>query len=146
MPTRRVGNPDWLVRIGRLRYTCIASAETSSAGIRCAISSATALFPEAVGPKMARTSSATQPVAGELELLRRHARFSEILLDPAVAPLELREHAGHRGCGRLRDSLEPLELRVGLGGGEPRLVPRPQPLLAEGVVGRDRRVIDSRQV
>src|SRR5215208_474843 len=125
MPTRRVGNPDWLVRIGRLRYTCIASAETSSAGIRCAISSATALFPEAVGPKMARTSSATQPVAGELELLRRHARFSEILLDPAV---------------------EPLELRVGLGGGEPRLVPRPQPLLAEGVVGRDRRVIDSRQV
>jgi hypothetical protein len=57
MATSRVGRSGWLVTIGMPRYACIASAETISAGVRSAIASATALFPEAVGPKIAKTRS-----------------------------------------------------------------------------------------
>jgi predicted MFS family arabinose efflux permease len=64
-PTSRVGRSDWLVRTGTSRYTCIASAETSSAGTRSAIASATALFPDAVGPKIARTRGGYRPRMGE---------------------------------------------------------------------------------
>src|SRR5438034_246099 len=61
MPTSRVGAPGWFVRIGRPRYACIESAEMGSAGNRDANSSATAVFPEAVGPNSASTQSNCMP-------------------------------------------------------------------------------------
>ena len=51
--TSRVGRVGWFVRIGRPRYTCIASAETTSVPSRSATASATAVLPDAVGPKIA---------------------------------------------------------------------------------------------
>ena len=53
--TSCAGRSGWAVRMGSPRYTCMESAETSSAGIRSAIASATAVLPEAVGPKTAST-------------------------------------------------------------------------------------------
>src|SRR5207248_11059927 len=55
MPTSRVGRAGWAVRIGKPRYACIESAETTSPRTRSATASATAVFPDAVGPKIART-------------------------------------------------------------------------------------------
>src|SRR2546421_9712917 len=66
MPTRCAGRSGWFVRIGRPRYTCIESAETISAGISAAIASATAVLPDAVGPKTASTSGS----GGDERLLR----------------------------------------------------------------------------
>ena len=56
MPTSRVGRPGWFVSIGSPEYTCIASQETTSVRSRSARASATADFPDAVGPKIAITS------------------------------------------------------------------------------------------
>ena len=60
------------VRIGSPRYTCIESAETSSAGMRSAICSATAVLPDAVGPKIASTSGlrGDERLLAALECLR----------------------------------------------------------------------------
>ena len=71
MPTSRVGAPGWFVRIGRPRYACIESAEMGSAGNRDASSSATAVFPEAVGPNSASTKSNCMP---RLWCFRSHGR------------------------------------------------------------------------
>src|SRR5439155_9375141 len=61
MATSRVGAAGWSVRIGRPRYACIESAEMSSAANRDASSSATEVFPEAVGPNSASTKSSCMP-------------------------------------------------------------------------------------
>jgi hypothetical protein len=59
MPTRwcgtraRASADGWFDRIGRPAYSCIASADTISPSSRSASSSATALLPDAVAPKMA---------------------------------------------------------------------------------------------
>src|SRR5256885_312148 len=71
MPTSQVGAPGWFVRIGRPRYACIESAEMGSAGNRDANSSATAVFPEAVGPNSASTKSNCMP---RLWCFRSHGR------------------------------------------------------------------------
>src|SRR5205809_7335529 len=71
MPISRVGAAGWFVRIGRPRYACIESAEMSWAGNRDANSSATAVFPEAVGPNSASTKSNCMP---RLWCLRSHGR------------------------------------------------------------------------
>src|ERR1700726_2757276 len=55
MPTSRVVRSGWAVRIGRPRYACIESADTTSPSTSAATASATAVLPDAVGPKMART-------------------------------------------------------------------------------------------
>src|SRR5918996_410405 len=98
--TRRVGRAGWLARIGRPRETCIESAETSSAGMRSAIASATEDFPDAVGPKMPRTAgSGNEPLADAVELGLRHAARPEVGGNASVAPLQLLQHGGHRLCG-----------------------------------------------
>src|SRR3954464_4582034 len=56
MPTRRVGRSGWAGGIGRPRYACIESADRTSPPRRSATASATAVLPEAVGPKIARTT------------------------------------------------------------------------------------------
>ena len=53
--TRRVGRSGCAVRIGRPRYACIESADRTSPPRRSATASATAVLPEAVGPKIATT-------------------------------------------------------------------------------------------
>src|SRR5580765_6774811 len=58
MPTRRVGRSGCAVRIGRPRYACIESADSTSPPRLSATASATAVLPEAVGPKIARTLGA----------------------------------------------------------------------------------------
>src|SRR4051794_13009407 len=92
------------------------------------------------------TASATQPFAYELELLVTDAGGAEVRLDAAVSSLELREHAEHRVGRRRRDPADPLALRFRPRLREPRLVPRSQPLLAEGVVGGDLRLVDAGDV
>src|SRR5438034_8055076 len=64
MPTSRVGRSGCAVRIGRPRYACIASAETTSPPTRSASASATAVFPDAVGPKSARALTGRNGRAG----------------------------------------------------------------------------------
>src|SRR5512133_749704 len=123
----------------------MASAETSSAGIRRATSSATTLLPEAVGPKIARTST-TEPGAGELELLLADADVAQVRLHAAVAAPELGEDALHRGRRSLGDPPQALELLLALRRREPGLVPRQQPLLAERVVRGDLAVGYTREV
>src|SRR5262249_20498891 len=115
----------------------MASAETTSAGISSLRAAATSDFPLAVGPKMPMTRSATETRADELEILVCHAGREEVRLHAAVVPLELGEHADHRGRGRLRNALEPFELLVALGGCEPFFVAGAQPLLAKRVVRCD---------
>src|SRR5688500_6181702 len=56
MPTSRAGYVGTAVSTSRPRKSAAASADTTSAGIRRVIASATAVFPEAVGPESARTS------------------------------------------------------------------------------------------
>ncbi len=68
--------------------------------------------------------------------LRRSAG-SEVGLDAAVPALELLEHADHRFGRRGCDAPQSLPLRLGLGLGDPLLVPRPKALLAQGVVSGD---------
>src|SRR5256885_11473526 len=77
MPTSQVGAPGWFVRIGRPRYACIESAEMGSAGNRDANSSATAVFPEAVGPNSASTKSNCMP---RLWCVRSHGRAATPLV------------------------------------------------------------------
>src|SRR4051812_19140877 len=106
--------------------------------MRRAISSATALLPEAVGPKMAMTccevvpvsASRTQAAASTLELVVPQARRTKVPLDASVAPLELVEHLNDRLGRRPGDPANELALLLRLGLGEPPVVARPQPLLA----------------
>src|SRR3954468_6395407 len=77
MPTSRSGWDERFVRIGRPSDTCLASAETTSAGISSATAAATSDLPLAVGPNRAMTSTALG--RGERELRagegrRRRAR------------------------------------------------------------------------
>src|SRR5215218_3263107 len=95
---------------------------------------------------MAMTASATQPSAHELELAVADAGGAEVSLDAAVTILELREDAEHRAGRRRGDPPDPLALRLRSRLREPRLVPRSQPLLAEGVVDGDLRVVDAGDV
>src|SRR5918994_7524380 len=95
------------------------------ARIRSARASATALFPEAVGPKIAMTS-ATEAGAGALEILICRATGAQIPLDAAVSPLQLLEHLDHGRLGGCGDAMEPRELGLVGRGREPLLV-------AEGV-------------
>src|SRR5512133_2947287 len=112
------------------------SADTRSAGSRSATACETAGFPEAVGPKIARTS-VTQPRTGAVELVLSQARVAQVGLHAAVAALELLEDALDRLGGSLHHALQALELLLGLRLGEPLLVPWAQPLLAERVVRGD---------
>src|SRR3954471_14110772 len=114
--------------------------------MRSATAWATAVFPEAVGPKIARTVSAMKSRAGATELVVREAGVTKEALDASVRALELLEDADHRRCRRLRDPLEPLELLVALGRREPLLVARPEPDLAERVVVGDLLDVDAGQV
>src|SRR4029077_10464512 len=115
----------------------MASAETTSAGISSVSAAATSDLPLAVGPNSPMTCSATKPRADEPELPVAYSRRAKVRLDAAVAVVELREHSSHRGCRCLRDAAQPLELVFARRPREPRLVPRPQPVLAQRVVGRD---------
>src|SRR5580765_8330235 len=121
------------------------SADTSSAGIRSASACATAVLPEAVGPKIARTS-VTQPRAGAVELVLGQARVAQVGLHAAVTALELLEDAPDRLGRRLHHAFQALELLLGLRLGEPLLVPWTQPLLAERVVRGDLVDVDSGHV
>src|SRR5215218_3747823 len=95
---------------------------------------------------MAMTASATQPSAHELELAVADAGGAEVSLDAAVTILELREDAEHRAGRRRGDPADPLALRLRSRLREPRLVPRSQPLLAEGVIVGYLRVGDAGDV
>src|SRR5512133_3131929 len=76
IPTSRVGRSGWAVRSGSPRYACIESAHTTSPPTWPATVSATALLPDAVGPKMARTRPS---VRGKLEVgLLRHPVADEV--------------------------------------------------------------------
>src|SRR6266542_6000057 len=109
-----------------------------SAGMRRATSSATALLPEAVGPKRARTRrSVTQSGAGLPEILVRRAPGFEETLDASVAPLELVEDAVHGFGGRGGDAPQALPLLLVLGLRDPLVVARAKTVLADGVVGGD---------
>ena len=72
IPTSLVPSEGWFVRIGKPRYTCRASTDTTSVPSRAAVASATALLPEAVGPNTANTS---HPVVGALA----HVRVGRVL-------------------------------------------------------------------
>src|SRR5436190_24360708 len=92
------------------------------------------------------TVSATQALAHELQLLVAKATRAQVRLDAAVASLELREDAEHgRGWSR-GDLPDPRALGFRSGLGEPCLVPRPKPLLAECVVGGDLCIVDAGDV
>src|SRR6476469_7584338 len=101
--------------------------------MRSASAVATAVLPEAVGPKIARTS-VTQPRPGAIELVLGQAGLAQVALDAAVAALELFEDPFDRLGGSLRHPLQALELLLALRLREPLLVPWAQTLLAEGVV------------
>src|SRR4051812_32570833 len=89
------------------------------------------------------TVSATQTLADEVELLVAEAARAQVSIDAAVATLQFGEHAEHR-LGRSRENAgDPFALGFRSGLGEPHLVPRPKPLLAERVVVSDLRVIDA---
>src|SRR5439155_15258959 len=64
IPTSRVGRSGCAVRSGRPRYACIESAETTSLPRRSATASATAVLPDAVGPKIATTLTGRNGRAG----------------------------------------------------------------------------------
>src|SRR5712691_3404685 len=145
-PTSRAGYSGAAVSTSSPRKSAAASAETTSAGIRCEIASATALLPLAVGPKIASNASATKPLARALQVLVRETRGAEVSLDAAVAPLELLEHSDHRLGGRRRDAPNPFALYLCSRLGEPEVVARAQPLLARRVVGCDLLVVDAREV
>src|SRR5262245_2385440 len=113
------------------------SADTRSAGMRSARAWATAVLPDAVGPKIPRTVSVTQPRSGAVELVLGQSGLAKIALDAPVAPLELLEDASDRLGRRLRELLHALELLFRLGFREPLFVPWAQALLAECVVGGD---------
>src|SRR5207342_2384081 len=114
--------------------------------MRSAIAWATAVLPEAVGPKRARTVSATQPRSRAVELGVGKAGVAQVALDTAVAPRELGEDALDRRGRRLRHPLHAFELLVALRLGEPLLVPWAQALFAERVVGGDLVDADARHV
>src|SRR5918999_2101491 len=113
------------------------SAETISAGMRSASASATAVLPDAVGPKMAKTVSLTESGAGELQILIRETARPQVAPHAPVASLQLLEHVDHRLCGCRGDPADALPLCLRSGFREPLLVTRPQPLLAQRIVGRD---------
>src|SRR5256885_10521813 len=74
MPTSRVGRSGCAVRTGSPRYVCIESADTTSPPRPSATASATAVLPDAVGPKIATTLG-----DGKLEVgLLRHPVADEI--------------------------------------------------------------------
>src|SRR5438874_7926692 len=118
----------------------------SSAGIRRAISSATALLPDAVGPKIAMTGSATQARPSAGDLLVAHAGGAQVGVDASVAPFQLAEDARDHLGRRLRDPLEPSPLRLRLGGLQPGVMAWTQALLAERVVRGDLVRGDSRDL
>src|SRR5262245_51371457 len=105
--------------------------------MRSASAWATAVLPEAVGPKIPRTALVTEPRSGAVELVLGQAGLVQVSLDAPVAPLELLEHSSDRLGRRLREPLHALELLFGLGLGEPLLAPWAQAVLAERVVGGD---------
>src|SRR5215470_10028341 len=105
--------------------------------MRSASACATAVLPDAVGPKIAKTVSVTQPRPGTGELVLGEAGLAQVALDAPVSASELREDALDRLGRRLRQPLQALALLVGLRLGEPLLVTRPEPLLAQRVVGGD---------
>src|SRR5215831_347156 len=105
--------------------------------MRRAISSATALLPDAVGPKIARTSSAKQTRARELEIALAHAGGLEVSLDAPVAALELVEDAADHPGRRLHEPLQPAPFGLGLRRLQPLGLSRPESFLAECVIGRD---------
>src|SRR5262245_35351323 len=105
--------------------------------MRSASACATAVFPDAVGPKIAKTVSVTQPRPGAVELVLGQAGLAQVAVDASVPALELLEDALDRLGRRLGEPLQALALLVGLRLREPLLVPRPQPLLAQRIVGGD---------
>src|SRR5215470_17101817 len=114
--------------------------------MRSASACATAVLPDAVGPKIAKTVSVTQPRPGTGELVLGEAGLAQVALDAAVPALELLEDASDRGSGCLRHPLQAFEVFLALGSGEPLLVPRTEPFLAERVVGGDLVDADARHV
>src|SRR5690242_2770888 len=105
--------------------------------MRSATACATAVFPDAVGPKIARTVSVTEPRPGAVELVLGQTGLAQVALDAAVATLQLVEHALDRLDRGLRHPFETLEVLFGLRLGEPLLVPWAEPLLAERIVRSD---------
>src|SRR6187402_2072835 len=105
--------------------------------MRSATAWATAVLPEAVGPKIARTVLVTQPRPGAGELVLGQADSTQIAVDAAVAALKLLEDALDRLGRGLRHPLQALELLLTLRFREPLLVPWAQTVFAECVVRRD---------
>src|SRR5690349_5969255 len=124
----------------------MASAETTSAGMRSAIAAATSDLPVAVGPKRPMTRSATKPGTHALQIGVDHPDRAEKARHATVAALEHGEKPAHRLCWRLGDSSQALALPFRLGGREPFLVPRPEPFLAQRIVGCDRLGVDAGEV
>src|SRR5215208_1617009 len=114
------------------------SAETSSAGIRSAIASATDDLPDAVGPKMPRTRSANEALADPHDRLVGRAARAEVVLHRAVPPLDVAD----RVLDRLRrgdgDVDAALALGVVHGLLDPGLDERRQVPAARDVVLHDR--------
>src|SRR5215218_9224206 len=92
IPTSRVRLSGAAVTIGRSRYTAAESAETSSPSTRSATASATAVLPDAVGPKIARTLALRARAGGLLEAMLELVRVGlleerAVLLRVRLAPL-----------------------------------------------------------
>src|SRR5436305_9263169 len=91
---------------------------------------------------MAMTASVTQALADELQRVIGDATCAQVGVDAAVATLELPEYAEHRLGGRCGNATDALALGLRAGLGQPGLVPRPKPILADRVVGGDLRVVN----
>src|SRR4051812_10996063 len=108
-----------------------------------ATAAATSDLPLAVGPNRPMTSSANEPCSGPAELVLRHTRRPKVALYAAVAALQLCEDAAHRLRRSRGHLMHALGLLLGLGCSEPRVAPRLQTHLAQGVVRRDRLGVDT---
>src|SRR3974377_2147743 len=102
----------------------MASAETTSAGMRAAIAAATSDLPLAVGPKRPMTRAVTAPRADALEVVVAYAYRSEKGLDAAVTSLQLRENAPHRLRRSRGNLVHARELFFGCCGSKPGVVAR----------------------
>ena len=76
-----------------------------------AIASATAVLPEAVGPKTARTVM-PQRARGRSNVVARGGQQAQIALRPAIAAVDFLEHAEHRLTGHRREEAPELLLAL----------------------------------
>src|SRR4051794_38030101 len=117
----------------------------TSAGMRSSIARATAVLPLAVGPKSARTASATKTRANELQVVRGEAAGAEIALDASVPPSKFLENARDRLGRSRRDAADALALGLAAGFGHPQVVAGLQPPPPPRIIGGKLLVIHARE-